>query len=364
MKLHKSAQAIIGVLGIGLATTLLASTAWSAPVVTTFATGAAIGATGPDSVTVGGGSVWAEYSNGASGAGNDGRSSTVVRYGMNGAVQQTFSLSGNIDGLKYNAATNQVFATHNQDANSSLSIINAATNTVSPAIPYAVPASTTRGFDDYAFLGGTNFVTHTNPAGAPNNDILDTVNVTTNPLTTTPVLTTAATATNLKTGAVTTLGAVDTDSLKALSGNRLLVTDAAGARAIFVTNPGAAGQSVSFLPLTDPTGTKLPSIDDVNFVTSSTGTILLADPGNNRIVSIFDTALSTSSLYVSPDTSTYFGVANANGVVTPYITGVGSPHGWDFVANADVTNTVPEPASLALLAVGMVGLAGVRRRSA
>ncbi len=362
MPTRKSAQTVTCVLGIGLASTLLVSTAWSSPVVTTFATGAAVGATNPDSVTVGAGSVWVEYSNGASGTGTDGRSSTVVRYGLNGAIQQTFSLTGNIDGLKYNAATNQVYATHNQDANSSLSIIDAATNTVGPTVPYAVPASTTRGYDDIAFQGGTAYVTHTNPASNSTNDILDTLSAATNPLTTTPVLSLGAAATNLATGANTTLTSADVDSLKALPGNRLLISDSNGARAIFVTNPGA-GQTVSFLPLTDTTGTPLTSIDDASYATATLGTFLLADPGNNRIVSIYDTALSTSNLYVSVDGSTYFGVASASGVVTPYVTGLGSPHGFDFVANAQIVSTVPEPASLALLAVGMVGLAGVRRRS-
>ncbi len=353
------------ILALGLAATFLASSAWSAPIVSTFATGSAVGATSPDSVTVGAGSVWVEYSNGASGAGTDGKSSTIVRYGLNGAVQQTFSLTGNIDGLKYNPATNEVYATHNQDGNSSLSIINAMTNAVGPTIPYAVPSSTTRGYDDIAFQNGTTYVTHTNPPDGSTADILDTLTTTTNPLTTAAVANLGASATNLATGATTKLTGADVDSLKAVSGNRLLITDGNGARAIFVANPGTASQALSFLPLTDTTGTALSSVDDINYATATLGTFLVADPGNNRVVSIYDTALNVGDLYVSVDGSTYFGRVNAaTGVVTPYVNGLGSPHGFDFVAGQLIANTVPEPASLSLLALGVLGLAGLRRRSA
>jgi len=354
--------------GIGLATTLLAngllaSTALAAPLVTTFASGAALGVTSPDSVTTGGGSVWVEYSNGASGRGNDGLSSTIVRYGLDGSVQHTFSLSGNVDGLKYDPATNEVYATHNQDANSSLSIINAATNAVGPQIPYEVPASTTRGHDDIAFLNGTTYATHPNPAAGSTNDIVQSLNVTTNPITATTVVQQGVAATNLATGATANLGNVDVDSLKSASGNRLIISDGNGARVIFATNPGSASQSLSFLQLNDASGTPLTSIDDANFVTATSGTFLLADSANNRIVSIYDPALTAGDLYVSPDATTYFGLVDqATGNVTPYITGVRAA-GFDFLAGQQVIGTVPEPASLVLLASGVLGLLGLRRRA-
>lgn len=51
----------------------------------TFATGMALGATQPDSIYVGDGSVWVAYQNGSDSTGASG-SSMVVRYSPSGAV--------------------------------------------------------------------------------------------------------------------------------------------------------------------------------------------------------------------------------------------------------------------------------------
>src|SRR5260370_18141572 len=60
--------------------------------ISTFATGAGVTATAPDSITVGGGSVWVSYANGADSTGKSGRS-TVVHYDMNGVVLHTYSVA-------------------------------------------------------------------------------------------------------------------------------------------------------------------------------------------------------------------------------------------------------------------------------
>src|SRR5262250_1550258 len=59
--------------------------------VSTFATGTAVNATAPDSITLGPNSVWVSYANGADSTGARG-SSTIVQYKFNGEVRHTYSI--------------------------------------------------------------------------------------------------------------------------------------------------------------------------------------------------------------------------------------------------------------------------------
>src|SRR5271170_2815722 len=95
-----------------------------------FATGGSgTGGTQPDSVTIGDGSAWIEYGNGADSTGASG-SSTIVEYRLNGAVQHTYTIPGLVDGLKFNPATGIVWALQNNDSNATLSLINPTTHAV------------------------------------------------------------------------------------------------------------------------------------------------------------------------------------------------------------------------------------------
>src|SRR5215472_13442604 len=98
--------------------------------ITTFATGTAVSATGPDSISLSRNSVWVSYTNGADSTGLRG-SSTIVQYKLNGEVLQIYSIAGSVDGLKVDPRTGTVWALQNQDGNSTLSLINPNTHTVS-----------------------------------------------------------------------------------------------------------------------------------------------------------------------------------------------------------------------------------------
>src|ERR1700722_1570915 len=138
-----------------------------------FATGGAVGGTPPDSVTIGDGSVWVEYGNGADSTGAGG-SSTIVQHSPGGAVQHSYTISGLVDRLKFNPVTGVVWALQNNDGNATLSLINPTTHTVSGPLSYAV-TSTARGYDDVAFLGGKVYLSYTNPVN-PTDPVLQILN--------------------------------------------------------------------------------------------------------------------------------------------------------------------------------------------
>jgi len=341
----------------------------AAPIISVFATGAAVGGTQPDSITYGDGSVWVEYANGANGTGTNGRSSTIVRYSPTGAVQATISLPGNIDGLKVQPGTGTVVALANQDGNSSQFLINPTTNTASAAIPYAVP-SATRGYDDVAFLGGQTYLSHTNPA-APTDGVIEQVNAGSNPITYTSVLPLQTTARDTVTGQPVLITDQDVDSLKTTPDGRLQLTNGDQGRLLFVGNPGATNQTVDQLLLVHPDGTPITSLDDASIVSASDRTLLVTDTGLNTVFAVSLDGVTPGSLLVSEESSPFLDLADpATGLTTPFTTfpnaigangSTSGPHGQALVSFAVGATAVPEPVSLVLLGGALAGLGVVRR---
>jgi len=323
---------------------------------TVFATGGAVGASQPDSVTFGNNSLWVEYGNGASSTGGSG-SSTIVQYGLNGSVLHTYSIAGSVDGLKFNPNTGQVWALQNQDANSTLTIINPTTGTTSTLTygPIYNSMSGTRGLDDVVFSGNQVFMSVTNPGGGTDPVVVQLTNLA-SPLLQSGILTSGATGTNLATGLPGTIPATDPDSLKSGPNGSLVLRGEADHALMFINNPGQASQSVSFLNLLNATGASAGAPDDAIFPTAAQGTFYVADTGANTIY-----AITASGLV--PNTSLYADVGNAfnsvnmsTGVVTPIFTGV-SPHGIDFVV------TTPEPGALGLCLIGLLFCVAQSRRT-
>lgn len=333
-----------------------------------FASGTAVGGTQPDSVTAGNGSVWIEYGNGADSTGAGG-SSTIVQYNAaNGVIQHQYNISGLVDGLKIDPTTGLVWALQNNDANSTLSLINPTTHTVSaplsygPPYQYTTPGPLGRGYDDVAFDGSKVFLSYTNPT-SPTDPVVQQLNQGHNPtgaLTTTNILTNAQTGTNS-----------DTDSLKALPNGSLVLTSegdgpGSGSNGVItlISEPGTAGQSVKNVLVTDGDGNNVQGMDDVLFPSATSGELFFTDGANNEVYEALVSGLDPNTPIASLASFGELGLVDlATGVATPFITGadvpggiLDDPHGIDFIP-------APEPASLVLLGAACAGLLAFRRRA-
>ncbi len=313
-----------------------------------FATGGPIGATQPDSVSFGDGSLWVAFQNGADTTGASG-SSTVVRYSVSGAVQHEWTIAGNVDGLKVDPTTGLVWALQNNDGNSALTIINPTTNaTTAYTYGNSYTNVANRGFDDIVFANGKAYLSETNPASTTDPILLELNNY---PTLSSPLQVTGL----LDAGPIT-----DPDSLKLTQSGDLAQTGEADQTIIFIHNPGPS-QTVTYLPLVG-VGTGLP--DDTIYPTASQGLIFFADTGGNTVYKVYASGMSPDMTLI--DVGNEFGILNTtSGVVTPIATGFSlvSPHGADFVTFQAAG--VPEPASASSAAAGLLILAGMmvwRRR--
>ena len=341
----------------------LGASAQAAPTASSsvFATGGPVGGTQPDSVTIGDGSVWVEYGNGADSTGASG-SSTIVQYSPGGAVQHTYSIPGLVDGLKFNPVTGKVWALQNNDGNATLSIIDPTTHAVSGPLSYAV-TSTARGYDDVAFLGGKVYLSYTNPAN-PTDPVLQILNNGNSP-------TGTLTTTNILTVSQTGISVPDIDSLKSTPNGELVLTSEGDGPTTMnpigtfslISNPGTATQTVTNVPVADASGRPSEGMDDVLFPGVTQGTLFVTDTPTNTVYEVKLTGLDPNTPIIS--LGTFGEVATVNpltGIVeTPLLTGLTAPHGLDFIPFA-----VPEPSTWALMVLGFAGLgfAGYRRAKA
>jgi hypothetical protein len=292
------------------------------------------------------------YTNGADSTGLSG-SSTIVEYDRSGHIDQTYQISGYVDGLKEDPITHEIWALQNQDGNSTLTLINPEEHSVSQPLSYAIPSST-RGYDDVAFLDGKVFESYTNPVNNGDPVLVQIINGNdpdTGPLNTKALLAFGATGLNLETGKMETVPLNDPDSLKVAPNGDLLLTSGADDTIVDVHNPGQANQTVSFTVVQGVTG----GLDDVIKPSATSGTFYIADTADNRVLAVHVSGLNPNDYYAS--------VGNAFGQVDPK-TGqftalvdaanapgfqFGSAHGAAFVPDHSPD---PTAAALAQLSAG------------
>ncbi|MBW4024076.1 MAG: hypothetical protein HIU92_13270, partial [Proteobacteria bacterium] len=295
------------------------------------------GESAPDSLTMANGSVWAVWGNGASSTAypGTGGSSTVVEYSKLGAVEASYTLGGHVDGLKFDPSTGNIWALQNEDANSTLTLIDPATHQVSQKLQwasgYTYGANSSRGFDDVVFSGKTVFVSQTSPN--PGDPVISEVLNGNSPfgkLETQGILRYGDTGTNLVTGQTNqALPISDPDSLKLLPNGDLILTSEADKAYTFIHAPGTANQSESFIKLPSTAGTP----DDAVMVTASAGTFYVSAQNANEIIKVNATGLSTKDLYASVGNN-LDQIDLKTGKVTVLASNLAGAHGLMFVPTA------------------------------
>ena len=296
---------------------------------TTFASGTAVNGNGPDSICLTHDSVWVAYTDGADSTGLSGNS-VVVQYDYTGKILQKLSFPGYVDGLRYDDERGLIWVIQNQDGNSVLTLIDLKGNQTN--VPYAVK-STTRGYDDVAFINGAIFMSYTNPVNPSDATVQYMTGL--NPVTFATVLTMGATGTNLATGQANQATTdTDSDSLVVTPFGGLMLTSGADGQLIFVNDLEQPTRSISFLQLLDTTGKNVTNLDDAAFVLAPSGSFYVADTGNNQILKVDVTGLAPMSLYASVGSENAVAIVNLQtGTATPFITNLNSPHGLGFAPN-------------------------------
>lgn len=311
-----------------------------------------IGYTHPDSIALVGNSVFVTYTNNVAPDGTDGKSSTVVQYDMNGSVLHQYSLLGSNDGLKYDSSTGLLWATHNEDGNSFITLLNPATGQQSQQYAFnAAPHG--GGYDDLAFLNGQTYVAASNPSVDANNLVngapsIVSVQLLNNQAVVTGVLANNAPATNIATGAAIVTNQTDPDSMTTTPNGGLVLDSQQDGQLLFVNNVGTKSQTVGDLFLVDSNGNSV-IIDDTVFPTTSSGYVLLSDPSDNTVYKISSDSFVVNGAYSGGNADSFGIIDQSTGLYTPFITGLGGASGEAFVS------TVPEPASFSLIALAFAG---------
>jgi hypothetical protein len=319
----------------------------------------------PDDITILDNTLYVTYQNNAGKDGSPpGSMSTIVAFDRaTSHVVATYSVTGRCDGLTADPAHGRLFASVNEDLNSSLFVITPGSAT--PVVHYTYspdPAQTgsdgTNGGTDALSVApdGTVYVAHSNPdpsLPSPNNTAAVhtlTLSGTTAHLTPFFGVNDEAHVINPSAGAPETapLALTDPDSNRFIPGRRggTLIQDAqADSKLVFATNVRSDSPRLRQLNLTNAVapsgGPATPQLDDIARI-GHAGVLYLVDQLNGGIFTIDTSSVEPGTLFVSqPKPSTgdlpndpALGVVNPRtGVVTHVASTFGSPKGLLFVPN-------------------------------
>ena len=306
------------------------------------------GLTNPDDITRLNGNLFVTYQNNANADGTPaGAQSTVVEYSQAGTILDRWMLAGRCDGLTADPESQQVLATINEDANSSLAVIRPKADRRADQVRLLTyspdPASVSGGGTDaLTLLDGAIYVSASNPS--------DTTVPAMYRLTVPrhgstaflqPVFTDNAQATQGNSGSsgTTTLSLTDPDSNTAVPSSSprfahdLMLDSQGDSQLVFASHVGTPGQELTLLNLGGP------QVDDVRWADTSDGDLYVVDQTSDQIWLIsgpFPAGAAYTSIPAgSPMAGTIGNVDLNTGSVTPFATGLVSPKGLLYVGKSN-----------------------------
>lgn len=305
-----------------------------------------VGASEPDDLAVSADAtdLWVGYGNGNAPDGSDGKSSNIVEYEIaSGAVLQNIVIPGHVDGLKINPDTNDIWATLNEDANTTLAIINHHTGKFA-TYGFVSPTAHGGGYDDIVFAGKDSqdvYLAASNPSGpAFTSQAIVRINHQPKKITqVTEVLAGDATAFNVVTGANETLALSDPDSMT-LDPAGELVLDSQADQELIVMRAASTANPVLKIPLS--MGGVPVEVNDTIFVSSTSGRLFITDRDGDAIYELTKPYFPPNEVYTAADANNAVGLLDMNtGIITPVVTGLVNPEGLAFLAERTALATVP-----------------------
>lgn len=300
------------------------------------------GYSAPDSVTFSSTRVFVGYGNGGAPDGSGGAMSTLVKYDMSGTVLKTFTVIGHNDGLRFNNQTGELWALQNEDANSTLIIIDPASGAQKTYTIGTGPHG--GGYDDLDFDGSSVFVSASNPSveTAP---AIASLTLKGKKAILTGVINDDASATDVTTGKTVTLNLTDPDSMILDPFGELLLDSQQDGELVVVQHPGRRCQNVLVVPLTSEAGGSTigdTTFDDTVFANAPQGELLVADKDAESVYAITAPYFAPGAAYsavvvVSPPITgstvvAFVGQTNlTTGFVTPIVNGLQNPGGMAFI---------------------------------
>ncbi len=333
--------ALVGVAGLAITPALakptgtLTARVWASGKTLTHTTPAGkVALSGPDDLTHLGGDVFVAFQNGvgskgeASPTGN--RASTIVEFSTSRKVIKQWDVTGKVDGMGAVPAMNAVFASVNEDGNSSLYELRAGTVTHDRYSPAKLPSG--GGTDAITALGKLVLISASAPSTTHGPAVYNLASRRSGHVAKlTPLFADDANATILNAGKLNgkkrRLALTDPDSSALVPasvsgvGGDFVLNSQGDQQLIFVSHPGTKAQSLSVLNLSH-------SVDDLVWATSARGTILTTDASANAIVAITGrfspgttytatTPCNANSASATCTAPNYFGTINSeSGAVT------------------------------------------------